>query len=190
MVSLKNDEYGIAQKLFSEKRFDEAYPLYEKLAHDGDPRCQVFVGWMCHEGLGVGKSKERAFCWFQGAARLGSRVGAFYCGKLALAESDYKEALRWFLQAAMQEYGPALLWLGLLHIRGLGVQVDIERGAQYLERAVKTGNFPAEREIALLMLRGKLGARRIPTGLILFPYAFIKALVNGVVIGHSDKLMG
>jgi TPR repeat protein len=121
---------------------------------------------------------------------LGSKEGAFYCGKSAFAAGHYKEALDWFHRAAAQEYGPALLWLGLAHARGLGVNIDLERGTKYLERAAATGNFPARRELAVLMIKGKLGVPKILMGLVLFPYAVIAAIVSGISEGHSHKLMG
>ena len=190
MSSAREEPYRTAQQLLNQKRFAEAFATYEDLAEAGDARCQVFVGWMCHEGLGVEKNHERALGWFQRAASLGSKEGAFYCGKAALASGHYEESYRWLHQAASQEYGPALLWLGLGHVRGLGTSVDLEKGVAYLERASKTGNLPARRELALLMIRGKLGISKVPTGFVLLPYAVIAAIIDGLWRGHSDKLMG
>ncbi len=38
--------------------------MYEELAREGDPQCQVFVGWMLYEGYGVPRDKEVALSWF------------------------------------------------------------------------------------------------------------------------------
>ncbi|MBI5909200.1 MAG: sel1 repeat family protein [Betaproteobacteria bacterium] len=186
----RKEPYRTAQELLNQKQFAEAFAAYEVLAKGGDARCQVQVGWMYNEGLGVEKNKEQALIWFQGAANLGSKEGAFYCGKSALACRDYESALRWFHQAGVQEYGPALLWLGLAHVRGWGTNLDLEKGVKYLERASKTGNFPARRELAILMISGKLGIAKILVGLIFFPYAVIAAVIDGLSRGHSDKLIG
>jgi uncharacterized protein len=185
-----NDVYRRAEKLFQEKNFSEAFRLYKQLAAEGDPDCQVFLGWMYYQGLGVERSVDDALRWFEGAARLGSKVAAFYCGKHALIGARYEEAFGWLHASAAQDYGPSLLWLGLAHIRGLGVRADCKRGVGYLQRAAATGNFPARRELAVLMIRGRLGIAKIPLGLLLFPYAILSALVTGVWTGMSDKLMG
>ena len=190
MTTSREEPYLAAQRSFDKKRFTEAFALYEDLAKAGDPRCQVLVGWMYNEGLGVKRDKEKAVNWFERAASMGSKEGAFYCGKSALAFGQYREALSWFHKAAVQEYGPALLWLGLSYVRGLGVSIDFDKGVKYLERAAATGNLPARRELALLMIRGALGFAKIPVGLVLLPYAVIAAIFSSVSMGHSDKLMG
>jgi len=145
---------------------------------------------MYYEGLGVEKNEEQALLLFKGAAQLGSKVAAFYCGKHALIHERYEEAIQWFHESARQEFGPSLLWLGLVHIRALGVREDLRKGVEYLERAAAAGNFLARRELALLMIRGKLGLAKVPFGILLFVYASAVALVDGISKGHSDKLMG
>jgi uncharacterized protein len=182
--------YRNAERLFSEKRYADAFRIYQELARTGDINSQIFVGWMYHEGLGTEKSETEALRWFAGAANLGSKAGAFYCAKSAIAGRQYDEAQKWLQESAKQEYGPALLWLGLIHIRGMGVPIDFQKGVGYLQRAAATGNFPAKREMALLMMRGRLGISRIPLGFLLLPYSLLVALIDGVTRGNSDRLMG
>jgi TPR repeat protein len=109
---------------------------------------------------------------------------------VALGANHYSEGLEWLRKASTQEYGPALLWLGLAYVRGMGVSVDMGKGIAYLKRSADTGNFPARRELALLMIRGKLGLKRIPIGLALLPFAVISAIFDSVFKGDSDNLMG
>lgn len=182
--------YATAKDLLSRKQSREAFALYEQLAQSGDPNCQVMIGWMYYEGLGVEKDEGIALKWFEGAAHLGSKVGAFYCGKHALISHKYDDALRWLNASANHNFGPSLLWLGLVHLRGLGVPKDQARGIDYLRRAASTGNFPAERELSLLMIRGKLGLMRVPVGVLRLLCAIAMALYWGMSDGYSDKLMG
>lgn len=173
------ESYRDAKKLLNQDRFAEAFSLYERLAKAGDAHSQVFLGWMYFEGLGVEQDKEKALEWFMRAASLGSIDGAYYCGRCALSMKNYHSALDWFGKAAVQDYGPALLGIGVMHLRGLGIPVDIEKGVTYLKRAMDAGDFLARRELAVLMIRGKLGVSRIPVGLLLFPYAVIGAVITG-----------
>ena len=182
--------YALAKRMFDSRRYAEAFALYEELAKSGDPRCQVLLGWMYYEGLGTHKDTDRGLSCFKEAANANSSEGAFYVGKCLVMAGHYQEAFGWFQKAATQEYGPALLWLGLAHVRGLGVSVNICMGVPYLERAARTGNFLARRELALLMIRGKLGISKILEGVVLLPYAIVAALVSSISRGHSDKLMG
>lgn len=182
--------YRTAHELLDQSRYAEAFAIYEDLAKAGDPQSQVFLGWMYHEGLGVTKDAEKALGWFERAASLGSKEGAFYCGRSAASLRRYEEAIKWFHAAAKQEYGPALLWLGLVHVRGLGITPDLEKGIGYLRRAVKAGSFLAQRELALLMIRGKLGISKIPAGLALLPYSVIAGVAAAVSKAPSDRLIG
>jgi uncharacterized protein len=190
MDNTRGEPYRAARELLDQKKYVEAFALYEKLARDGDPQCQITVGWMCHEGRGTAKDRGRAVDWFRQAATLGSKEGAFYCGKSALGLQQYDEALGWFQKAAAKEYGPALLWLGLAYVRGLGVEADFKKGIKYLERASATGNFPAQRELALLMIRGNMGMPRVLVGVALFVSAVVAAIISSMTSGHTDKLMG
>jgi len=184
------EAYRAAGKLFEEGRYREALVAYEELARTGDPNCQVFLGWMYHQGLGIPKDEQKALDWFRRAASLGSKVGAFYCGRSAVYSGSYDDAIRWLLKAAAQDYSPALLWLGLIHLRGLGVSPDPRKGISYLERAADAGNLFALRELGLLMVRGKLGFMKIPLGLIVVPYAVITGIVTAVLNRHPEKVMG
>lgn len=183
-------EYQDAHSLFESKNFKGAFAIYKRLAEDGDLHCQTMIGWMYHEGLGTELNLEEAEKWFKAAANLGSKEASFYCGKSALRTRKYEEALNWFSKSAAQEYGPALFWLGKMQIRGLALEKDFEKGIGYLNRAAVTGNFPARRELAILMLTGKLGPLRILQGLAMFPYSIFAALATGCREGYTHKLMG
>lgn len=183
-------ELSQAQALLEQKRYAEAIKIYEDRANAGDSHSQAFLGWMYFEGSGVAKDVERAFAWFNRAASLGSKEGAFYAGRAAMSLGRYDEAIKSFQAAARQEYGPALLWLGLIYTRGLGVGVDFDKGVEYLRRSEKTGNRFAQREIALLMLRGKFGVSKVPLGLLLLPFAIIAGVVRTIAKGPSDQVIG
>lgn len=188
---MKNtSELEQAQALLDQKRYAEAIKIYEGRANAGDSHSQAFLGWMYFEGSGVARDIEKAFAWFSRAASLGSKEGAFYAGRAAMSLGRHEEAVKSFQAAARQEYGPALLWLGLIYTRGLGAKVDFDKGVDYLRRSEKTGNRFAQREIALLMLRGKFGAIKVPLGLLLLPFAVIAGIVSTITKGPSDQMIG
>ena len=182
--------YQNAKKLLGSKRYEEAFDAYRNLANAGDPQCQVFLGWMYHEGLGTSRDVDVARAWFEKAALLGSKEGAFYCGRSVAVLGQHEEAVRWYRKAVSQEYGPALLWLGLAYVRGHGVEKDFARGVSLLERSAKTGNYFAKRELALLMIFGRFGISSVPIGMILLPYAVAAGIVSAIWRGDSDKLLG
>jgi hypothetical protein len=191
MGNVSNDEsYRTAQQLLNQRRYAEALAIYEDLAKAGDPQCQVYTGWMYYEGLGVTKDTEKALGWFDKAASLGSKEAAFYSGRVAMSLGQHETAIKQFRAAARQEYGPALLWLGIANIRGLGLEIDLAKGIDYLTRAAKTGNHLAQRELAFLMIQGKLGISKIPVGLVLLPWSIIAGIASLVLGRRTDQLIG
>jgi TPR repeat protein len=171
-------------------RAAEACEIYEQFARDGDTYAQLLVGWMHYTGHGIPKNETLGLEWYSNAAVLGSAAGAFYLGRHALRTTNYAEALRHFRAAAEKEYSPALLWLGFAYTRGYGVPVDLAKGLSYLERAADLGNFFARRELAILMIKGKLGMANFAVGLVLLPYYAVVALVDGLSNGYSERFLG
>jgi TPR repeat protein len=87
-------------------------------------------------------------------------------------------------------YGPALLWLGLMHVRGLGVEPDLSRGVGYLKQSAKPGNILATRELALLMLHGRLGWLYAPLGGLLLVRSVTTGIFWAVFRRDSERLIG
>jgi tetratricopeptide (TPR) repeat protein len=133
---------------------------------------------MYFHGSGATLDKDQARYWFEQSANQDFIWGVYLCGRAALSRKEYAEALKWFSQAAQREYGPALLWLGLIYLRGYGVPVNLEKAISYFERGAATGSFFARRELAKLMIHGKLGVWKIPSGLLLFIFACVVAAMQ------------
>jgi len=183
------EQYVEAKRLFNSQRFEEARAIYADLAASGDVRSQVFLGWMYLRGTGAARDLQAAAQYFEAAANLGSKEGAFYLGRLYAQDHHYSEARKWFERASASEYGPALFWLGHIYQRGLGTDTDLNRAAHYYERAARQGNLFARRNLAVLMIRGAFGYLKIPVGLVLFPYFAIVATCDAIVHGYTDKLI-
>ena len=178
-----------ADSLMKEKRFRKAHEVYLHLANQGDPYAQLYVGWMNLEGVGVPRDKKLAYQWFTQAASLGSAPAAFYCGRAALRDSEWAEAIRWFQHAIEKEYGPALLWMGLIFIRGYGVPIDRAKGVAYLKRGAATGNYYARGQLALQMIRGSLGVKQIPSGLLLLVCSVAAAIAQHIKEPRDERLL-
>jgi len=188
--SQPEDAYGAAQRLFRQKRYSEALSAYLDLANAGDPGAQAYVGWMYWGGMGTAVDKDKGFEWYRKAAASGSALGAFCCGRAAWSRGSWKEAIEWFERGAEKGHGASLLWLGLTYVRGYGVPTDLHRGLEYLQKSAAAGNFFAKREIALLMLRGKQGLRKVPAGLALLVRGAWEAFAQLRRDRNSDTLLG
>ncbi len=57
---------------FENDRYEEALPLFEKLAREGDAEAMYYLGMMYYEGWGVEKDLDKAVEWWKRANRRGS----------------------------------------------------------------------------------------------------------------------
>lgn len=185
MASLERNK-GI--ELFNLGRFSEALPILEELARNGDSSSQVMVGWMLLRGTGIAKDSLQAEVWFRRAADMGSPEGQYYSARMAFSAGNIGDAMTLFARSAEARFGPALLWLGMIHLRGLGIPENCEKGIEFLERASELGNLMAKRELAMLSLRGARGFWQIPVGIISLPYVVAKSYIVAARRGPSDAL--
>jgi TPR repeat protein len=176
-----------AKRLFKQKKYAEAFILYEQLARQDYANCQVFLGWMFAEGVGVAKDSDAALIWFEKAARLGSEEGAFYYGRHLTAKAKHADAVYWYHESARKGYAPALYRLGRAYLKGIGVDRDVARGQDYLEQAIQKGHVHASRELGAYLLsspnvRHKLGGLKM----------ILRAVVTGLILAfrkpYSDRL--
>ncbi len=57
---------------FEKDRYEEALPLFEKLAREGNAEAMYYLGMMYYEGWGVDKDLDKAIEWWKRANRRGS----------------------------------------------------------------------------------------------------------------------
>jgi hypothetical protein len=57
------------------------------------------------------------------------------------------KAIAWFRQAALQDHGPAMYYLGLMQLRGWGLPQDREKARNWLTKAAAAGSEAAERAL-------------------------------------------
>ena len=177
-----------AKSLLKRGKYSDARQLYRQLAVDTDADSQVVMGWLCQNGLGANRDEEEAYEWFSKAASLGHAPGAFYCGRLKTAQGHHKEALKWYEKSAKLNYCPAVLWLGISYSRGLGVGQSLDKAGQYYERAIRLGSLIAQRQLAVLLVRGKFGWSRIAEGAWLLTTVAPETLIELARHGYSDRL--
>ena len=58
--------------LFENDKYNEALPIFEKLAREGNAEAMYYLGMMYYEGWGVEQSQEEAVRWWKRANRRGS----------------------------------------------------------------------------------------------------------------------
>jgi len=92
------------QKAFNNGDYAKALELWQKLALDGQPEAQVFVGMAYANGWGVKKNLEEASNWYMRAAENNSPSGQFLLGlhyvTTGVNQYDVRVGIKWLKRAA------------------------------------------------------------------------------------------
>jgi len=169
MADLRDEARG----LYHAGRYDEAYARYGILAEQGDTEAQLILGRMLAEGLGAERDSVASENWYRCAARKGLPEAQHRLGYLAYQRHDYS-----YREAASQGYLPALWRLAWLYRQGKGVPLDINKAYALFDQAAKAGHVFAQRDLALLLLRGKRGFLEVFRGLMLLA----RCILDGIKV--------
>ena len=168
----------------------KAYEIYEQLAREGDPNCQVQVGWMKYAGHGTKKDEALGLEWFRKAAAVGS------AGAPSIADAMQRDLgtipRRCVSSIRRRKSNTARRFCGSgSHIfvatgwRSTRKRVRLPQALcgswQFLCKA-RTGANHDSRKTRYCENSCRVG--------VLLPYSFIAALIDGLAKGHSEKLMG
>jgi TPR repeat protein len=187
--SSKREEHGpIANALFEKGKYKEALDRYLILAETGFVEAQLRVGWMYHTGHGVKVDLDQARRWYLRAAESNSLEAQFYLGTLYRTQKLYQEAMKLFEKCAERNYVPAIYQLGKMSELGEGVSVDKEKAQRYYKQAASMGHLMAERDIAVMMIRGHMGYSRVPQGLLMLVRVICSIFSLGLTNPNSDRI--
>ena len=182
------DESLVANTLFDERRFSEAFEKYRILAEAGSVGAQLRVAWMLETGCGIVSNPEEARRWYFKAAEGNSPEGEFYLGRLHRADKLYQAALNCFHNSADQNYMPSIYQLGVMYELGEGTEINKDTAFKYYERAAIMGHLRAQREMAMMLIKGHAGFKRIPDGVLML-LRFLRDGIRAVLKDpDSDKI--
>jgi TPR repeat protein len=88
----------------------------------------------------------------RGDAKAEYLLGSFY---MTGVSQDYKEAARWYHEAAAQDLADAEFGLGYLYEQGKGVERDYRQAVAYYTAAAKQGHVTAANNLGSMYERGE-----------------------------------
>jgi TPR repeat protein len=135
----------------------KAAEWYRLAAQRGDAHALASLGLMAMDGRGMQKNPIQGLTWLEQAAAKGEATASHNLALLKLstgAQSDLLQAVELLRKAADGEVGDAQHALGVLYLRGRGVNRDPAEAARWFERAAKNGNLAGEVEHAILLFNG------------------------------------
>ena len=108
------------------------------------------------------RDPARGVALLTGLAEHGSQEAAALLGLRLLTggdvPTDFKAAARWLEQS---ERGTALLWLAVLHAKGLGVERNVERARELEEAGLESATFQDQVDFAVQLARAAPDVRDV-----------------------------
>ena len=147
-------------RAFSREDFALANRLLGPLADKGVSEAQFYMGMMADAGLGTTKDVEKAYLWYQAAAR-GGHPSAQHNLAVAYAQgegvsSDPDKAIFWWKKAADQGNADAQYNLGIVYAVGkLGVKQNMKVAKMWWQLAAQSGDGMAQYNLGILYANGK-----------------------------------
>lgn len=135
--------YMLAVLYFEDCQMDSAYKWFSKAAEQGQPDATYYVGNFYYRPDGfdiVEPSEVKANEYYLKASELGSakamcELGWQYRQGTALIERNEAKAVEFFERAAELGYHEAFFWLANCYKYGNGVETNLEKSFEYLQKA-------------------------------------------------------
>lgn len=133
------------------------------LAEEGSVWGMIAAGQGIASGHGAPVDGAQAETWFRRAHEHGSKAALLHLAHLYYERREFARAEAVLLPAVEQGFAPAMYHLACVHLKGAETGAP-EPARVLLERAAALGSLAAEHRLAMLMMKGRLGWRSIPTG--------------------------
>jgi TPR repeat protein len=138
---------------------------YLALAEQGSVWSMSWVGWAFRTANGTPPDPAQAEKWYRRAYEAGSDYGLIWLGQLYMAQGQYAEAAEVYRTGAERGWAPAMYRLAWAYSKSPDWPKKRDEALALLERASAAGDLSARRFLAVTMMRGWFGLRRIPEGL-------------------------
>lgn len=118
--------------------------ILERAEKAGNVDAAFNLGLLHMNGLGVRKSDSAATPYFRKAAECGLTVAQFNLAQILFEDAaKVNEASKWYAMAASDGHAIAAYNLGLMYVRGTGVQKDAAAARKYFGQAAAAGHVNA-----------------------------------------------
>lgn len=136
----------------------KAADWYRLAAKQGDAHAMAALGLMALDGRGMDKNPNQGKDWLEQAAAKGEPTACYNLALLLLtssAQADLERAVQLLQTASNAELSDAQHALGVLYLKGRGVDKDTAQAAAYFEKAARNGSSIGELEYAILLFNGE-----------------------------------
>jgi len=135
----------------------KASEWYRLAAGRGDANALASLGLMARDGRGMPQNTAQGRAWLEEAATKGNPLASHNLALLLLTsgnDADVQRAVDLLKRASEAEIPDAQHALGVLYLKGRGVERNPAEAARLFERAAKNGSSVGEVEYAILLFNG------------------------------------
>lgn len=143
-----------AHDLYKAGDYEQAFPLFEQLAEQGNAIAMFYVGRFYRKGHHVRRNEDEARIWFTRAytklkklAEQGNVPEMYYLGRMYRngygTAKDYDEAISWYIKAADNGYTRAIYRIGEIYQS----KQDYDNALAWYRKAAAAGDHQAQSKI-------------------------------------------
>lgn len=148
-----------AHNAYNSQDYENAFKLYEDLAHQGNADAQTSLGFMYQNAQGCEKDDAKALELYEKAAEAKQPFALFnlailYMNGLGGVEHNQFKAHELFLEAAVREVPQAMYEVALMFERGLGCIQNYSEAAFWYEEGAKRGHLESFNNLGVLYKEG------------------------------------
>lgn len=170
-------EQSDAEQLMVVAKLSETDPVaafqgYRALAEKGCVHAMIWLGNSYRYGLGTEPNFEKAYDSYSVAMAEGSWIATRDIAGLLFNNGNFAECEEILEEGIECDFIPAYFWLAWYRIQRSDTQDTFNTARPLLEHAAAAGHPHAEKYLAVLMVTGKFGIRKIPRGLKLLRNAW------------------
>jgi hypothetical protein len=138
----------------------EAKKWFFRAASQGNTKAQFNLARMFETGDGGIQDFEIALKWYLKAAHQGDPRAQFSAALIFVngageVKQNYETAFELFNEAAQQGYIPSYPHIGLMLLRGEGIEMDIAKAVAYFRAGAEAGNAKAQQHLAWRYFNGE-----------------------------------
>ena len=145
--------HNLGVSIFLQKRYKEAFSYFEKASSMNHADSVNMLGVYYSEGVLFDQNHEKALDYFRKAVEIDKNnasaqfnIGqAYYYGKGVT--QDYKQAFKWYLKSADQDYSLAQIQLAEMYFSGKGVNKNIAKAIEIIKPLAELGDPKAQQNL-------------------------------------------
>ena len=141
MLSILGANIDEARKVYAEKNFKKAFPMFEQLSKDGNIESNYYLGNMYQFGNGIKQNDKKAFEHYTIASSTDNKknLKSKFCLALIYSKGlgvkqNYKKAFDLLKILDDKNIGVAQSFMGFMYSNGFGKQENQKKAVQYFEK--------------------------------------------------------